>query len=320
MPKYAPLLDDMGRSNGNPLKRTKSNDGMGIERESVPYLDASDVPNEDTDESSSLVFQAASEPEDLENGADKTDADTHDPHHLDIRGMAMLPTVEFWQLFMMLCLLAGIGLMTINNIGNDAQALWSSWDKTVTPGYIQRRQLMHVSIISFFSFVGRLSSGVGSDVIVKKLHMSRFWCLFVSSAIFCVGQICGATISNPNFLFVVSSTTGLAYGFLFGVYPSLVADTFGVHGLSQNWGWMTLAPVISGNIFNLLYGHIFDANSIINEEDGTRKCLQGIHCYKTAYWVTFGAGMFGVVVSLWSIHHDGAMKRRRRKELEERDA
>ena len=112
----------------------------------------------------------------------------------------------------------------------------------------------------------------------------------------------------------------VAYGFLFGVYPSLVADTFGVHGLSQNWGWMTLAPVISGNIFNLLYGHIFDANSIINEEDGTRKCLQGIHCYKTAYWVTFGAGMFGVVVSLWSIHHDGAMKRRRRKELEERDA
>jgi len=46
----------------------------------------------------------------------------------------------------------------------------------------------------------------------------------------------------------------VAYGFLFGVYPSLVAETFGVHGLSQNWGCMTLAPVISGNIFNLLYG------------------------------------------------------------------
>ncbi len=46
----------------------------------------------------------------------------------------------------------------------------------------------------------------------------------------------------------------MAYGFLFGVYPSLVAECFGVNGLSQNWGCMTLAPIVFGNIFNLLYG------------------------------------------------------------------
>lgn len=46
----------------------------------------------------------------------------------------------------------------------------------------------------------------------------------------------------------------MAYGFLFGVFPSLVAECFGVNGLSQNWGCMTLAPIVFGNIFNLLYG------------------------------------------------------------------
>ena len=46
----------------------------------------------------------------------------------------------------------------------------------------------------------------------------------------------------------------VAYGFLFGVYPALVAECFGVHGLSQNWGCMILAPIVFGNIFNLAYG------------------------------------------------------------------
>lgn len=47
----------------------------------------------------------------------------------------------------------------------------------------------------------------------------------------------------------------VGYGFLFGVYPSLVVQVFGINGLSTNWGFMTIAPVISGNIFNILYGN-----------------------------------------------------------------
>ncbi|MCJ1309308.1 hypothetical protein MMC25_002967 [Agyrium rufum] len=218
-------------------------------------------------------MSSTSKANDIDEDDVKTDSAAHDPHTLDIRGFAMLPT---------------------------AQALWAHYDDQVDPAWIQRRQLTHVMLLSFMSFSGRLLSGIGSDLIVKKLGMSRFWCLFISSAIFCIAQVCGAKIENPNYLFFVSGTTGLAYGFLFGVYPSLVAETFGVHGLSQNWGWMTLAPVISGNIFNLLYGRIYDSHSNI-DHDGHRQCLQGIRCYRTAYWVTFGASLAGVLVALWSI-------------------
>ena len=133
MPKYAPLSDGIiERTSSNPLKRTKSNDGKGmIEQEpgtlhfyislfpsasiqcNISHIDASDVPDEDIDESSSLVFETVSGSGDIQDDADKTDGDVHDPHHLDIRGVAMLPKVEFYQLFMMLGLLTGIGLMTI---------------------------------------------------------------------------------------------------------------------------------------------------------------------------------------------------------------
>lgn len=38
---------------------------------------------------------------------------THNSLYADVRGLSMLQTVEFWQLWMLLGLLAGIGLMTI---------------------------------------------------------------------------------------------------------------------------------------------------------------------------------------------------------------
>lgn len=162
---------------------------------------------------------------------------------------------------------------------------------------------MHVSLLSFCSFSGRLLSGVGSDLLVKKLNMSRFWCLVISSLIFCGAQVCALRIENPNFLGFVSGLTGLAYGFLFGVYPSLVAHTFGVHGLSQNWGIMTLAPVVSGNIFNPIYGAVYDHHSTILP-GGERECTEGLQCYRTAYLVTFFAGVGGLFLSLWSIWHE----------------
>lgn len=145
-----------------------------------------------------------------------------------------------------------------------------------------------------------LFSGIGSDLLVKKLNMSRFWCLFISAVVFTATQFAGAMISNPNTLVIVSGLTGIAYGFLFGVVPSLVAHTFGIGGLSQNWGFMILAPVLSGNVFNLLYGSIFDKHSVVGP-DGERDCPDGLGCYQAAYYTTFFSGVAGIAVCLWSI-------------------
>ena len=172
---------------------------------------------------------------------------------------------------------------------------------------------MHVSILSLGSFTGRLLSGIGSDVLVSRLNRSRFWCLFASALTFCVAQLLAAMIENPRLLVLVSASTGLAYGMLFGVYPSLVAHTFGVHGLSQNWGTMTLAPVISGNIFNILYGKIYDSHSIMNA-DGDLECLEGLFCYAAAYWVTLVAGVGGIGLCLWSVWHENEVHKKIEKE------
>ncbi|OOO14949.1 Nodulin-like [Aspergillus oryzae] len=274
--------------------------------------------NPDLDETSSLVSKSTprqSREDDHEEEDDALlDVGVGSPHS-DIRGLAMLPKVEFWQLFLTMALLSGIGLMTINNIGNSAKALWKYYDDSASSRFIQKRQVMHVSVLSFGNFIGRLSSGIGSDLLVKKLDMSRFWCLFISAVVFTVTQLAGAAISNPHQLIVVSGFTGVAYGFLFGVFPSLVAHTFGIGGLSQNWGVMTLAPVLSGNVFNLLYGSIYDRHSVVGP-DGDRDCPDGLGCYRTAYYTTFFSGVAGVIVCLWSILRERRVHGAIRKKIE----
>ncbi|WEW57276.1 hypothetical protein PRK78_002741 [Emydomyces testavorans] len=136
--------------------------------------------------------------------------------------------------------------------------------------------------------------------------MSRLWCIFASSVFCCIGQFAGMQISNPHHLILLAGSTGLAYGMLFGAYPSIVAHTFGIGGISQNWGVMTLAAVLGGNVFNLIYGSIYDRNSVISP-DGDRDCRLGLGCYRTAYIVTFSAGLFGTVVTLWGIWHENKL-------------
>ncbi|KAF0643463.1 hypothetical protein FPSE5266_09149 [Fusarium pseudograminearum] len=277
--------------------------------EAVP---ASDDTQSDPSSSSSQQFRPGSSEEPKPFRSSRVD---NEP---DIRGLALLRSASFWHLFIIMGILAGVGLMTINNIGNDAKALWKHYDKNVTDDTLVHRQQMHVSALSICSFLGRLSSGVGSDFLVNKLHASRLWCLVAACIIFIFAQVCALNVENPHWLGLVSGPSGLAYGFLFGVSPSLVAETFGVGGLSQNWGFITMAPVFSSNIFNIFYGKIYDAHSVVGK-DGELSCLDGLQCYRSAYWVTLLSCCAGTGITLWAIRHRHAKHQRAMNKGHEED-
>jgi MFS family permease len=128
------------------------------------------------------------------------------------------------------------------------------------------------------------------------------WCLVIATVIFLAAQLCALSIENPRLLLSVSTLSGLGYGFLFGVFPSIVAEQFGIHGMSQNWGFLTMAPTITSNVFNLFYGHIYDQQVTV-KDDGERVCMHGLGCYKDAYWLTLAACAVGLGVCLWVIHY-----------------
>ncbi|RPA94478.1 MFS general substrate transporter [Choiromyces venosus 120613-1] len=232
-------------------------------------------------------------------------SDVHHGHHIDIRGWALTRKTEFWLLFCLLGLLTGTGLMTINNIGHSVQALWAKFAPDKHPDYVQGQQSMHVSILSLFSFSGRILSGVSSDILYRKYGLQRLWLIVASASIFSLAQLYALAVENPNRLWLVSSLSGLGYGVLFGVYPTIISEEFGLHGLSQNWGTMTVSAVISGQIFNLFYGRVYDDHSVITPE-GSRECNLGLECYRNSYWITLGAVLLGLVTAL------GAIQRHRR--------
>ncbi|KAF3767586.1 MFS general substrate transporter [Cryphonectria parasitica EP155] len=261
--------------------------------------------DDDEDETSSLVSKVSS----VAGEVYVQNVDMDRSHLVDVRGWDLLRNLEFWQLFVIMGILAGIGLMTINNIGHSVQALWQHFDDSISNDSLLKLQNLHVSILSVCSFSGRLMSGVGSDFLVKVLHASRIWCLFVAGSIFFVAQICAMNIINPHMLGFVSGLSGLGYGFLFGVFPSIVAESFGIHGLSQNWGLMTMSPVLSGNIFNLFYGVVFDQHSVVGP-NGERSCIEGLECYRSAYLVTVAACALGFALTLWVIRHQWVQRQR----------
>ena len=136
-----PTHEEHERSRSNPLHRTRSGGSKRsigqtpsepgrqstTSQDSSSYHDdatkdpkvsdkASNVLDSDANETSSLMSRSStSMPGDIsthENGA-KPSENHHNSRQLDIRGLSMLPTIEFWQLFLLLGLLTGIGLMTI---------------------------------------------------------------------------------------------------------------------------------------------------------------------------------------------------------------
>jgi MFS family permease len=126
--------------------------------------------------------------------------------------------------------------------------------------------------------------------------------LVLATVIFFCAQVCALNIENPRLLGFVSGLSGLGYGFLFGVFPSIIAETFGIRGLSQNWGFVTLAPIVSSNVFNIFYGQTYDSHSV-KRPTGEMMCMEGLECYQSAYWMTFSACVVGLGVSLWTIRH-----------------
>lgn len=115
------------KHDSNPLRRAHSKDGYDADRQAAELGTPPGSPQdesfrqgrlvenpEDADETSSLISrESSSTPGDIrERHGDAKVGTDHDPH-IDIRNFAMLPHLQFWQLWLNLGLLTGIGLMTI---------------------------------------------------------------------------------------------------------------------------------------------------------------------------------------------------------------
>ncbi|KAG8809163.1 hypothetical protein FRC17_003571 [Serendipita sp. 399] len=249
-------------------------------------------------------------------------------HHesADIHGWGLLKATEFWILFSIMCCLAGTGLMYINNVGSMAQALFARGDPKFDTVESAQWQAAQVSITSVANCLGRVLFGSSADVVKHHYEWRRSYFIVGVSFTFIVSQLALYNVESVQTLWIASALLGLGYGGMFGLFPTIMIEWFGLAHFSQNWGFLCLSPVIAGNLFSLAFGRNLDAHSRPLEDvgemwtrgglpsnDSSRQCLEGRFCYLDSIKITIFACIVAFALSIFGALRDRQKHQPRRE-------
>ncbi|KLO13820.1 MFS general substrate transporter [Schizopora paradoxa] len=234
----------------------------------------------------------------------------------DFHGRTLLANGEFWLLFALLSLLSGTGLMYINNVGLISQALFSKGNPNYDEIESAKWQAMQVSIISIANCLGRIFAGLGADAVKNRLGRPRSYCLCVVAILFILSQLIATKVDEVENLWFASATLGLAYGGIFGLFPTIIIEWFGLGHFSENWGYVAVAPMIGGNLFSLAFGHNIDnhasppatsnSTTLVRKADlpSGQQCFDGRECYVSSLYLTIFACSVALVLSFYAGRKD----------------
>lgn len=204
-----------------------------------------------------------------------------------------------------LLLLTGVGEMVINSFGSMLYAL-SSKPPADLQGY-------HVSLISLANFFARLLSGLLSDTLSRYMSHPRLALLLVSAILLTMSQAWVWLYLQPgqdgiSHFWILSVGSGIGYGAIFSLAPSIVGKVWGVEQFGRNWGLLSLSPALGSCLLNLLYSLVYDAHRREQEIGQAGKLpsdalCHGVECFRTTFGITTfvsAAGCIGVVI-LWQV-------------------
>lgn len=228
----------------------------------------------------------------------------------NIHGIELFKSSDFWLLFTITILLSGTGLMFINNVGSMTQALYARTAPVYDEIRASQWQATQVSTISIMNCLGRIFIGVIADSSKTFYNVSRPVYISLVSGLFVISQLVAYSITEVEDLWKASALLGLSYGSMFGLFPAVSIEWFGLAHFSENWGIMSLGPVIGSNILSLAFGRILDAHSLSESDLGSRdlpstgspvpRCMEGRECYVDSLKLTITACLLALVLSVYA--------------------
>ncbi|KAL1917842.1 uncharacterized protein VTP21DRAFT_3676 [Calcarisporiella thermophila] len=181
-----------------------------------------------------------------------------------------------WIFFSGLILICGMGLMYINSVGAIIEALYTDKVTSFPSSKLSVSALtaLHVSLLSAFSCIGRVLTGLVSDICERRFKIERVWFfIFAALMMFFAQLACASLVSSSNrALLIITATVGYAYGSTFTVAPAITIDLYGLTHFGRNWGWMSWAPGIGGDTSPIT--HYLLPNMILNNI--IFSCLLGV--------------------------------------------
>ena len=161
---------------------------------------------------------------------------------------------------------------------------------------------------------------------------------------FFISQLVAMSIVDVKELWKASFLVGFSYGAMFGLFPAVTIDWFGMRTsrtvkltlvlsfsdptahFSENWGLVTLSPLIGGNLFSVAFGKNIDNHAsrldkpdlppTVPDTTILARCMDGVECYiwslKLTTWACVLA--FGLAVLAGYRDWKGRTEREKRRE------
>jgi OFA family oxalate/formate antiporter-like MFS transporter len=172
---------------------------------------------------------------------------TKKPSTRNFEWKEMVKTKQFYFLWIMFALSSSAGLMIIGNIATIAKT-----QASLENGFFL------VGLLAIFNAIGRPVAGFTSDKIGRlRIMMIVFTIQGINMALF-------ATYTSPLGISIGTALAGIGYGSLLSLFPTTVADYYGVKNFGGNYGVLYTAWGISGTIGPIIAGIVVDKTGTYN--------------------------------------------------------
>ncbi|CAM8910613.1 unnamed protein product [Rhodiola kirilowii] len=192
----------------------------------------------------------------------------------------------------------GIGgtITAIDNLGQIGASL----------GYEKRSISIFVSLVSIWSFFGRVITGYGSEILLKKYKFPRPLIITLTLILACAGYLLIA-FNVPGGLYVASIIIGFCSGAQWPLMYAVISELFGLKYYSTLYNFGTMASPVGSYILNVrTVGYLYDkearkqlaAAGKVQKADESLNCKGG-QCYRLSLIIIALAAAFGAL--MWTV-------------------
>nr|XP_043634190.1 uncharacterized protein LOC122605329 [Erigeron canadensis] len=203
---------------------------------------------------------------------------------------------SFDMLILFITTTFGVGgtLTAIDNLGQIGRSL----------GYPKTSISTFVSLVSIWNYLGRVTSGFVSEILLVKYKFPRPLMLTMVLFISCVGHLFIA-FGVPNGLYVSSVIMGFCFGAQWPLIFAIISEIFGLKYYSTLYNLGGGASPLGAYILNVVVaGRLYDKEALrqlrakgLERKEGEDLSCTGIDCYKMSFLIITFATLFACFIS-----------------------
>ncbi|CAI5716322.1 unnamed protein product [Peronospora effusa] len=210
-------------------------------------------------------------------------ADSETPD--EITGVALLTDERFWMLFIPVMIVIGAGLLVMSNVSFIVESLGGPTEQVP----------FMVALFSIVNTLGRLITGAVSDHFVTQYPRACF--AVISALCTAITQVAFLSVP-PSWLVLPVGLAGFSEGVMFGSFPVIIREEFGLQNFGKNFGLISLANCIGYPLFfSPLASYVYQHSATTHTTDSIEKCF-GAQCFGPVFIVVIVLSLVALVCSL----------------------